>query len=141
MARGNGTHETLRKPQILIGVGLGLWNTYLILAWLMSSYPWAAIYPGLFAGFFLWTAYSIWSSAPLHQGVRAIQLFGVIAAAGIAVMWTIAERTGNDVYLDQARGISVWGGLLVLGGLLTLMAQVHPTVREKIRASRRGQTR
>lgn len=141
MSNANGSYQSFRKFSIVLGLGLGLWNAYLTFAWLVSSHPWGAIYPALFSGFFLWTAYNAWESKPPHLRLDgwALEIFGALAGLGIAALWVVAERTNDDVYHDQAVDISFWGGLLALGGLFMGAMWIHPRSRARMLAVKRGE--
>lgn len=135
------TNDSFRKSRVVLGVGLGLWNAYLTFAWLTSSHPWGAIYPALFAAFFLWTAYNGWGSKPPYMRLQgwAFEVFGAVAAVGIASLWIVAKQTNDHVYRDQAVDISVWGGMLVLGGAFMGVLWLHPKTRRRMLTVKRGE--
>jgi hypothetical protein len=131
--------SSFRKFSVIVCFGFGLWNGYLMVAWLLSSRPFGAIYPGVLAAFFLYSGISALKFKP--PAPRPDWIMGGIAlaaAAGIAVMWVVANNTKDHEYHRQAIGFSIWGGFIVLLGVAVAVAWIHPRSRARLMAARRG---
>ena len=137
----SGASDSFRKFGIVVSAAIGVWCVYLTGAWVISSRPWGAIYPAIFGAFLLWSAYGSWRYGPANTRPQgwAFEIFGIVAAIGIATLWIIAEKTGDDVYRDQAQGLSFFGGLIVAGSLVSAAMWIHPTTRARMRAVKRGE--
>ncbi|WP_332641867.1 hypothetical protein [Aeromicrobium sp.] len=141
MEKTTKSDQSFRKFSVFLCAGLGLWSTYVAVTWLTSSHPWGAIYSAIFAAFFLWLSYTNWKfESPSARGQGwGFELFGAVAAVGIATLWLIAETTNDPEYREQAVGFSIWGGFIAFGGLVLGSMWIHPKTRARVRALKRGE--
>ena len=130
-----------RAFSIVLGVGFGAWNLYLVAAWLFSDWPLVAVFPAMFVVLFGGGAYTMWkhgwdatTSFTTSYNVT-IRTTAVIAVLGVASLNYASDSTGDDVYAENAKAMAIWGSLPVVIVLLSLLLLI-PSIRRRMDANR-----
>ncbi|KQV73976.1 hypothetical protein ASC61_02560 [Aeromicrobium sp. Root344] len=95
----------------MILLSIFLWMTYLTVTWLRTTHPVGAIAPAIIGLSFLLAA-TRRDGRPSDD--RPTMALGLLSALGIAVLWIAAARTDDSGLREQAMGLSIWGGFLVV---------------------------
>jgi len=129
-----------RGFSIIVGVGIGAWNLYLVVAWLLSDWPLVALYPAMFVVVGGGGAYGMWKHGWASLGFTTsywvvLWLTAVIAVLGAVSLYYASDATGDDVYAETARAMAIWGSLPVFFALLSLLLLI-PGVRRRMDSNR-----
>ena len=65
----------------------------------------------------------------------ALWLSAVIAVMGAVSLYYASDRTGDDVYAENARAMAIWGSLPVFFALVSLLLLI-PGIRRRVDSNR-----